>query len=83
MMDWQPIETAPRDGRDLLLWTDTRHSADLAGYLATGGEHFAEVQLGFWEDAVDSPMRTERAGWRAPRIGEPTHWMPLPAPPTT
>lgn len=77
---WQPIETAPKDGTDVLLFTDTRASdtVSMRIYLHTGGEHFTAVQIGFWEDAIDAPMRKERPGWRTDKIGEPTHWMPLP-----
>lgn len=80
---WESIETAPRDGTDVLLFTDTQASdtVSMRIYLHTGGEHFTAVQIGFWEDAVDAPMRKERAGWRKDKIGEPTHWRPLPAPP--
>lgn len=62
---WQPIETAPKDGTKFL------------AYPVFGKP--CEVHIVWWEKLV------RVSGWRAmfgvwsPR--EPTHWMPLPAPP--
>ena len=54
---WQPIETAPKDGTSLLL-------------LGSGGVWIAEWDGKYWyagDNFVDFP----------------SHWMPLPPPPTT
>lgn len=67
---WQPIETAPRDGTWVILHT------------AAGG-----VQPGYWGPTyfgynpawVQYAHRSEAEEI----IGEPTHWMPLPAPPAS
>jgi hypothetical protein len=57
-MDWQPIETAPRE--ELIL-------------AYAGGM----MRLGMWENGVLVQVgATIEQGWF-----EPTHWMPLPAPP--
>lgn len=66
---WQPIETAPRDESWVILY----------------GDYMGEPRavLGFWgygEDWFDSEAASGSLtafGWR------PTHWMPLPSPPTT
>jgi hypothetical protein len=76
MSDWQPIETAPKDG--------TRIIAVVAGYHICVGvwvnkawcyfdasDFFSE---GMWE-------RYQRERAEAGASWEPTHWMPLPAPP--
>lgn len=82
-MDWQPIETAPRDGtvidvwredggRDTVFWGKPSHSCGEA------------------ESYCDSDWHSIRApGWVCNTFDEfigrkhnPfTHWMPLPAPP--
>jgi hypothetical protein len=64
---WRPIETAPKaDGAKLLLWWGGR------------------VVYGSWLD--NSKTARPWAGWRAPSLeavsGQPTHWMPLPQPPS-
>ena len=66
-MEWQPIESAPKDGTPILVWLKEAslcthiHSARLMedGKPSIIGHHFA----------FD--------------VGEPTHWMPLPQPPQT
>lgn len=61
---WQPIETAPRDGTEILIFIPDCDQAvasyqygddeDMAGWWGDGGFHYAD----------------------------PTHWQPLPAPPS-
>jgi hypothetical protein len=57
MMEWQPIETAPKSGRDMiLLLTQSR---------------FPQVAFSntWWTSGFSVECK-------------PTHWMPLPPPPT-
>lgn len=73
-MDWQPIETAPKDGRRLLLgWVD------------------GQVTEGFWRWKQPPGFPNYRwsddwIGWTRVEFEDkginPTHWMPLPEPPT-
>lgn len=66
-MEWQPIETAPKDGSAILIYTP--HFYFGAGvYLAWWGEEWWEVCT---EGQTLHPYSTSRA----------THWMPLPEPP--
>ena len=66
--EWQPIETAPKDGTEIDLWT------------LNGREPAARfnVKRNRWEviglDGFDT------LNW-VDVDGKPTHWMPLPAPP--
>ena len=64
MADWQPIETAPRDWSDVLLYVPD---------LASDWRHVCE---GYYD--------ADEAIWRSPVFlsVKPTHWMPLPEPPT-
>lgn len=73
---WQPIETAPRDGTPVLTY-----SADAAADPRQGpvGNPCTPILVmayivGEWE-LVD-----EIGDWHIPQY-DPTHWMPLPAPP--
>lgn len=64
MSEWQPIETAPKDGSYVLVWAESGH--EFARWFRAGECWIrAEDMQNLWgEDA-------------------PTHWMPLPAPPST
>jgi hypothetical protein len=68
---WKPIETAPKDGSTLLLYCP---DGDLPADRVVGG---------WWDDF--GPYRKEMGGdgvWSFDLPGEPTHWMPLPEPPS-
>ena len=70
-MNWQPIETAPRDGTGHVrgLWV---HSAK------TGKPIYWEAIAGYVNDDCEFVDHDSNAPWRA---DDYTHWMPLPAPP--
>lgn len=73
MSEWQPIETAPRDGAWLLLAETNMDGWNLfVGYYSQNAitlDVRRRERLGAWVDNV------EGLTW------EPTYWMPLPAPP--
>lgn len=79
MNEWQPIETAPKDGQyiiagrfrngDELCWV--KHSRWMAA------QEIAEFEGGDEEDYEAAWADGEDAGEPC----YPTHWMPLPAPP--
>ena len=61
MKVWKPIETAPKDGRRVLLWRD--------------GNPLGEWPfMGFWNDYWVIYIDGQTI--------DPTHWMPLPDPPS-
>jgi hypothetical protein len=68
---WQPIETAPKDGRDILVYARYPKYQEWVGK----DEFDSYIEIACWN-----------GGWRidafAPPFGnQPTHWMPLPEPP--
>lgn len=67
MSDWLPIETAPKDGTTIDLWTK---------YLQRVAD--AKWMNGRW--VVWGTNGFESPDWEAV-FPEPTHWMPLPNPP--
>ena len=71
MTDWQPIETAPKDGTNILAWPCSD---------GWGDEYFPYVVQ--WVDANEyhEGMWREAAGEKYDWFN-PTHWMPLPEPP--
>lgn len=77
---WQPIETAPRDFTPILLWHRNRTVIGEVGYYDFGGELHARMALPneAWFDRLLEP-----SGWdNEPPADAPTHWMPLPEPPS-
>ena len=82
MSDWQPIETAPMDGTAVILY-----SPDAVKNGFGKGRYIASFQHAD-PDGKSAPLKLE---WRvvlkdntvsAEQVGGPTHWMPLPEPPT-
>jgi len=73
MGTWQPIETAPKDGTELLLF----------GAFAWNG-YDDQTMTGSTVGRWDSDERAWVASNANPYVdyGEPTHWMPLPDHPT-
>jgi len=74
--DWQPIETAPKDGTRILIWS---HYAIIAWWVTDytntrDDEHFDGVWLVY---QGDDPWYDEYLN-----LGAPTHWTPLPSAPT-
>jgi hypothetical protein len=74
-MEWQPIETAPKDGTEVLVWNGGND-----GFYTTPGQ----MGVAYW-GRQGFPER--KRAWCASDCCDgvttytPTHWMPLPAPP--
>ena len=68
MTDWQPIETAPKDGSGVLLY-DRIEEAQAEGYWCKGYGSEGAWVCAFMGGTVEFADMT------------PSHWMPLPAPP--
>lgn len=68
MSEWKPIETAPKDGKEVFLW----------GMCA-----MSDIDLRYAFDA-NVGWCDENGVWQTRVPGEichPTHWMPIPKPP--
>lgn len=75
MNAWQPIETAPKDGSTVLVYPAT-WSNRTGSTAHWNGDTYAKNPRPYWErdDAFGRVMQS--------REKPPTHWMPLPPPPT-
>lgn len=67
MTDWQPIESAPKDGTYMLL------------YMGSEQHSLGKILVGCWAD--HPRCRCWIAGGYMRRNCPPTHWAPLPEPP--
>lgn len=74
-MEWLPIETAPRDGTEVLVWFSEFYNGmqDIAQW---DDDRYAKKPRPYW-----SGRGLHIWGIKAYREGKPTHWMPLPPPP--
>ena len=71
-MEWQPIETAPKDGTKILAYNYYRKYAEWTGK----DEYDYWIEIAYWD----------KDGWWINAFAPPgdkyfTHWMPLPTPP--
>lgn len=84
-MDWQPIETAPKAGRTILLGYRNSHG----NWRTMRGQWFSQERIDeTWDEPEDSDGLE---GWYETSVEaddipncwptNPTHWMPLPPPP--
>lgn len=78
MTEWQPIETAPRDGTIIDVWLGDADSSDLDFYCQS--RTCKRSANWHWSHGKFRPF----TGSNVPltTFVEPTNWMPLPSPPT-
>lgn len=69
-MDWQPIETAPKDGRQILLCSD----------YVFADEGVPAMWVGHWR-VHDHLAWCFVASWDLEPLPDATHWAPLPPSP--
>lgn len=72
---WRAIETAPRDGTRILVWTETDPD-DWYVREILDGEGVFLAQIAVWGQVYGGSEN-----WIVDRIGAPKFWMPLPPPP--
>lgn len=86
MSEWQPIETAPKDGTNFLACIGNAHADDwqcslfIMFWCESGA--YGDRDKGFWADwgqGLDSEEFDGHEEWS--RRFDITHWMPLPTPP--
>ena len=80
---WLPIESAPKDGSDILLYSPEEiwHNAPLVGQNIS--THPERVTVGSWAIVIGDQNNDPYEGWESWDGGfteenPPTHWMPMP-----
>lgn len=76
---WQPIETAPKDGSDILVYDSEDKQTVMVFYgdSASGfGRRYGKAAMAF---CVSGSFNDSMGGFDT--VDAPTHWMPLPEPP--
>ena len=71
---WQPIETAPRDGTEILMTN---------GVNVSSGQWFSEYGGTYDQEGAPNGDGCDDgwSDWSGGMQPDPTHWMPLPSPP--
>lgn len=77
---WKPIESAPKDGTAILL-TNGKDVAEGHWYFEEGGTTEHRDLDGRYIDQTESDGYDGWLDWDGGMQPDPTHWMPLPAPP--
>lgn len=77
---WQPIETAPKDGTAILL-TNGKDVAEGHWFFEEGGTTEHRDLDGRYIGQTESDGYDGWMDWDGGMQPDPTHWMPLPAPP--
>ena len=78
-MEWQPIETAPKDGTPFLAFSADAFYEPREGAL---GLKSTPMLVMAWLPSGAHPYPCDDAGdWHDFHNYDPTHWMPLPTPP--
>lgn len=70
MGEWQPIETAPKDGTHILGWAKRFACPRAIYWQPCGDRNYPHPEGGFWLSVIGKK-----------HSGLATHWMPLPEPP--
>ena len=78
MSDWQPIETAPKDGTKILVGRDGHQTTTGVWVEDKGRTLVPDLNEPYWEKFDHSwwDVVFSEDEWFSP-----THWMPLPEPP--
>lgn len=82
-MNWQPIETAPKDGSMFLCWVWAERWSSPDGNDSSYPHDVSQIDFCWWRSRADLPD----AGYFDAACGQigdrqdVTHWMPLPAAP--
>lgn len=83
--EWQPIETAPRDRTEILMFREDcgvflARWISPSEFLIDGdpSDHFSNEDSWYEPDWFGADFVS---GYRVTNDGEPTHWQPLPSPP--
>lgn len=83
-MNWRPIETAPRDGTQVLLWAEAwiMTWGIQIGLFENGEWHTSEGNVGDNDEDFDpsAEIDSDEDFDEDANLG-PTHWMPLPPSP--
>jgi hypothetical protein len=76
MSEWQPIETAPRDGTWIIVAGTSKVDPDYNVLFSEYGDDAVGMSIAKWDARQ---WRDQWDDYYGPDC--PTHWMPLPEPP--
>lgn len=75
MTDWKPIESAPKDGTEIIVMHVHIETQIVNNAFWIEDDEYPQ-DTGWWSYTLSEVSRTQLNDWQTP-----THWMPLPPPP--
>jgi hypothetical protein len=79
-MEWQSIDTAPKDGTEIILYQPDGGLFRIAGWVDTS-EEVQELVSTKGKRETYEWVKRESGYWDAEGLWNPSHWMPLPPAP--
>ena len=73
-MEWQPIETAPKDGTKILVFT-AMGEIEMSEWYVSKNYRYDHIEGDVYKKVLDEEVGLWNSNY-------PTHWMPLPKPPS-
>ena len=83
MSEWRTIDSAPKDGTEILLWTPEGIDVSCWSELEEDGQQSMGHDAGFCGllTCADPGRHMGNPEFFREAVNQPTHWMPLPEPP--
>lgn len=78
MTGWPTIDTAPRDGSEIVIWIGADFAPVASWQCLEGGDEFTGEGWIYAWCLKDESLSEYGDGWIYADSAQPTHWMPLP-----